>query len=118
MTLLPALRQFMPPNPRTGDPGGIVFNLAHGIQGDARYTHVPSMLEMAGIAYVGPTPLGLAQALDKVAAKALMQHAGVPTPASPSEQVKRKATCMPRAMYRCATESTIDQSKRPFSGSR
>ncbi len=81
MTLLRELSEFIPPHPRTGQPGGIVFNLAHGIQGNARSTHVPAMLEMSGIAYTGATPVGHALALDKAAAKALMQRAGVPTPA-------------------------------------
>ncbi len=80
MSLLNELNQFVPPNPRTGHPGGIVLNLAHGIQGNGRYTHVPAMLEMAGIAYAGPTPNGHAVISDKVVAKTLLQQAGVPTP--------------------------------------
>ncbi len=80
-SLLKELRQFIPPNPRTGEPGGIVFNLAHGIQGQGPPTHVPAMLEMAGVAYTGPTPLGLALALDRFVVKTVMQEAGVPTPA-------------------------------------
>jgi len=79
-SLLKELRKFFPPYPRTGEPGGIVLNLAHGIRGDARTTHVPALLEMSGIAYVGPTPLGHAVAFDKVVAKVLMQQAAVPTP--------------------------------------
>ena len=81
MSLLPGLREYIPAHSRTGEPGGIVFNLAYGIQGDARYTHVPAMLEMAGIAYTSANPLGHALALDKVVAKVLMQSAGIPTPA-------------------------------------
>lgn len=81
LSLLRELRDFMPPDPRTGRPGGIVFNLAHGIQGNARSTHVPAMLEMAGIAYTGASPLGHALALDKVVARMLLQRAGVRTPA-------------------------------------
>ena len=81
MTLLGELRQFMPSHPLTGQPGGIVFNLAHGIQGHGRYTHVPAMLEMAGVAYTGPTPLGHAAIFDRKVAKTLIQQAGVPTPA-------------------------------------
>jgi D-alanine-D-alanine ligase len=80
-SLLNELRRFMPPNPRTGQPGGIVFNLAHGIQGEAPYTHVPAMLEMSGIAYTGAAPLGHALTLDRFVAKTLMQQAGVLTPA-------------------------------------
>lgn len=67
--------------PGSAAPGGLVFNMAYGIQGDARYTHVPAMLEMCGFPYTGSTPLGHALALDKVITKILMVEAGVPTPA-------------------------------------
>ena len=59
----------------------LVLNMAYGIQGEARYTHVPAMLEMAGVPYTGATPLGHAVSLDKIVAKVLMREAGVPTPA-------------------------------------
>jgi D-alanine-D-alanine ligase len=62
-------------------PPVMVFNMAYGIQGDARYTHLPGMLELAGIPYTGSNPLGHALALDKVITKVLMIDAGVPTPA-------------------------------------
>ncbi len=62
-------------------PGVFVFNMAYGMQGDARYTHLPAMLELAGIPYTGSSPLGHALALDKVVTKILMSDAGVPTPA-------------------------------------
>jgi D-alanine-D-alanine ligase len=78
-TLFQALDEFMP----TGlecEPTGIVFNMAYGIQGNCRYTHVPAMLEMAGVPYTGSDPLGHALALDKVITKDLLRQAGVPTP--------------------------------------
>ncbi|HYM82458.1 MAG TPA: 7TM domain-containing protein [Candidatus Limnocylindria bacterium] len=80
-SLLKELRRFFPLNPTTGELEGMVLNLAHGIQGDARTTHVPAVLEMSGIAYSGPTPLGHAMIFDPVVAKVLMQLAGIPTPA-------------------------------------
>jgi D-alanine-D-alanine ligase len=79
--LFDELRRFMPPDPLTGAPTGMVFNMAYGIQGEARYTHLPAMLELAGVPYTGSTPLGHALALDKVITKVLMLDAGVPTPA-------------------------------------
>ncbi|MBW2275562.1 MAG: ATP-grasp domain-containing protein [Deltaproteobacteria bacterium] len=82
MSLLSKLQDFIPPHPTTGQPGGIAFNLAHGIQGDAPVAHVPAMLEMAGVAYTGPTSLGHLLALDKVVAGQLLRQAGVPTPDS------------------------------------
>jgi len=69
----------MPPG-ADGRPTGMVFNMAYGIQGESRYTHVPAMLEMAGIPYTGASPLGHAVALDKVITKILIHDAGVPTP--------------------------------------
>jgi D-alanine-D-alanine ligase len=78
--LLATLEGFMPPN-REGRPTGLVFNMAYGIQGECRYTHVPAMLEMAGVPYTGSGPLGHALALDKVITKHLIRAAGVPTPA-------------------------------------
>lgn len=80
MTMLPGLAEYLAPDPATGRPGGLVFNLSYGVQGDCRYTHVPGMLEMAGIPYTGSSPLGHTLALDKVITKILMVEAGVPTP--------------------------------------
>ncbi|MCX5688970.1 MAG: ATP-grasp domain-containing protein [Planctomycetota bacterium] len=80
MTMLPALQEYLRPQ-ETGLPGGMVFNMAYGVQGDCRYTHVPAMLEMAGIPYTGSSPLGHTLALDKVITKILAIEAGVPTPA-------------------------------------
>lgn len=80
-TLLSELERFMPSCPVTGRPTGLVFNMAYGIQGECRYTHVPAVLEMAGIPYTGSSPMGHVLALDKVITKILMQEAGVPTPA-------------------------------------
>jgi D-alanine-D-alanine ligase len=59
---------------------GMVFNMAYGIQGESRYTHIPSMLEMLGIPYVGSGPSGHSLALDKTITKIIMQKHQVPTP--------------------------------------
>ncbi|APO70347.1 D-alanine--D-alanine ligase protein (plasmid) [Rhizobium gallicum] len=77
--LLTTLEQFMPPDP-LARPSGIVFNLAEGIQGGSRFTHVPAMLEMAGVPYTGSNPLGHGLADDKVISKTLIRDRGVPTP--------------------------------------
>ena len=79
VTLFQALDEFMPTSPEC-EPTGIVFNMAYGIQGNCRYTHVPAMLEMAGVPYTGSDPLGHALALDKVITKDLLRQAGIPTP--------------------------------------
>lgn len=60
--------------------GGMVFNLSYGIQGRARYTHLPAMLEMLGVPYVGSGPETHAIALDKVLTKIVLLHHGLPTP--------------------------------------
>ncbi|MGY3294400.1 D-alanine-D-alanine ligase [Bradyrhizobium sp. LM3.6] len=77
--LLATLERFMPPDEQAR-PSGIVFNMAYGIQGDCRYTHVPAMLEMAGVPYTGSSPLGHGLALDKAITKTLIRDRGVPTP--------------------------------------
>lgn len=77
--MLRVLEIFMPPDAQ-GRPTGMVFNMAYGIQGNCRYTHVPAMLEMAGVPYTGSSPLGHALALDKVITKDLLRQAGIPTP--------------------------------------
>ncbi|PBB39940.1 hypothetical protein CK222_30920 [Mesorhizobium sp. WSM3866] len=76
--LLATLERFMPPDPQTR-PSGFVFNLAVGIQGESRSTHVPAMLEMAGVPYTGSGPLGHGLVDDKVISKTLMRSSGVPT---------------------------------------
>ena len=80
MTLLRELRKFLPPHPRTGRPGGVVLNLGAGIQGRGPSTHVPAMLEMAGIAYTGPDPVGHARLGDPYGLLLLLRQAGVPVP--------------------------------------
>ncbi len=93
VNLLANLNAFIPPDTVTGRPTGMVFNMAYGIQGDARYTQVPAMLEMAGIPYTGPGPQSHAMCLDKVITKLLLEQHGIPTPrfrvlADPKEQVR------------------------------
>jgi D-alanine-D-alanine ligase len=80
-TLLATLEAFAPPDPDTGEPTGLVLNLAYGIQGESRYTHVPAMLELAGVPYTGASPLGHDISLDKAIAKRLLQAVALPTPA-------------------------------------
>lgn len=80
-TLLGALEEFAPADPATRRPTGLVLNMAYGIQGESRYTHVPAMLELAGIPYTGACPLGHAVSLDKAVTKRLLQAAGLLTPA-------------------------------------
>lgn len=77
--LIGRLEEFMP-RVLKGEQPGLVFNLSYGIQGQARYTHVPSILEMVGIPYVGSGPLAHGMALDKVVAKTIFNQHGLPTP--------------------------------------
>jgi len=80
-SLLKGLDRFLSPDATGGEKRGMVLNLAHGVHGDAPATQVPALLEMSGIPYVGPTPLGHAMASDRVVAKTLLQRAAIPTPA-------------------------------------
>jgi len=77
--LVDRLEDFMP-QVIQGERPGMVFNVSYGLQGQARYTHVPSILEMVGIPYVGSGPLGHSLALDKVVTKMLLRQRGIPTP--------------------------------------
>ncbi len=77
--LIPHLEKFMP-QVLKGERPGMVFNLSYGIQGQARYTHIPSILEMVGIPYVGSGPLAHSLALDKVVTKMLLKQHNLPTP--------------------------------------
>ena len=73
------LREFMP-KVIAGDRPGMVFNMAYGIQGQNRYTHVPAMMEMLGIPYIGSGPEGHAIVQDKVLTKIVLQKNNIPTP--------------------------------------
>ncbi|MEA2109322.1 MAG: ATP-grasp domain-containing protein [Pseudomonadota bacterium] len=77
--LIERLEEFMPAVVK-GERPGMALNLAYGIQGSARYTHVPGILEMVGIPYVGSGPLAHSLAQDKVVAKVLFKQNGLPTP--------------------------------------
>ena len=76
--LIDRLEDFMP-RVLKGERPGLVFNVSYGIQGQARYTHVPSILEMVGIPYVGSGPLAHSLALDKVVSKMIFRQQGIPT---------------------------------------
>lgn len=77
--LLTKLNKFLPKLSKRR-PNGIVFNLALGVQGKCRYTHVPSLLELAGIPYTGSNPMGHTLAQDKVVAKQIFMASNLPTP--------------------------------------
>ena len=77
--LIERLGDFMP-KVLKGELPGLVFNVSYGIQGQARYAHVPSILEMIGIPYVGSGPLAHGLALDKVVAKIIFRQHNLPTP--------------------------------------
>jgi len=66
----------------------IVFNIAEGLRGESRESHIPVLLEMLGIPYTGSGPLTLAIALDKALTHRLLSMNGVP---SPDFQVFKKA---------------------------
>lgn len=68
------------PSVISGERPGLVFNLSYGIQGRARYTHIPAIFEMLGIPYVGSGPETHAVALDKVLTKMVLLQRGLPTP--------------------------------------
>ena len=77
--LVARLEEFMPRVVK-GERPGLVFNVSYGVQGQARYTHVPSILEMVGIPYVASGPLAHSLCLDKVVTKMILRQHGLPTP--------------------------------------
>ena len=79
MNFIDDMKDFMP-RVVAGDRPGMVFNMAYGIQGQNRYTHVPAMLEMMGIPYVGSGPETHAVVQDKVMTKMVLQKNNIPTP--------------------------------------
>ena len=91
--IIERLENFMP-RVSEGEQMGMIFNMAYGIQGESRYTHIPSMLEMLGLPYVGSSPSGHALALDKVLTKIIWKNNHLPTPefwvfSSPNENLSR-----------------------------
>ncbi|MDE5415088.1 M20/M25/M40 family metallo-hydrolase [Alkalihalobacterium chitinilyticum] len=77
--IIAKLEEFMP-SVVSGERPGLVFNLSYGIQGKGRYMHIPGILEMLGIPYVGSGPETHALALDKVVTKMILIQRGLPTP--------------------------------------
>jgi D-alanine-D-alanine ligase len=90
--LLNKLKKFLPKLSKRRA-NGIVLNMALGIQGKCRYTHVPAILEVAGIPYTGSSPLGHTLAMDKVVAKQIFTSSRLPTPnhqvfSNPNQRVR------------------------------
>lgn len=77
--LIDRLGDFLNPERHPRWPG-LVLNLAYGVQGRLRYVHVPGLLEMLGIPYVGSGPLAHALCSDKITTKIICRHCGLPTP--------------------------------------
>ncbi|MBN2657386.1 MAG: hypothetical protein JXR86_10020 [Spirochaetales bacterium] len=59
----------------------LVFNRAEGIRGESRESHIPAILEMLGIPYVGSGPGTLAVCLNKAWTKHFLRGSEVSTPA-------------------------------------
>lgn len=77
--IISALEEFMP-SVISGERPGLVFNLSYGIQGRTRYAHIPGILEMLGIPYLGSGPETHTIVLDKVLTKIVLLQKGLPTP--------------------------------------
>ena len=58
----------------------LVFNIAEGLIGPNRESHIPSICEMLGLPYTGSDPLTLGICLDKSRAKEILSYHGIPTP--------------------------------------
>jgi D-alanine--D-alanine ligase len=58
----------------------LAFNRAEGLRGDSRESHVPAILEMLGIPYVGSNVLTTAVCLNKAWTKKALRYHGISTP--------------------------------------
>lgn len=58
----------------------LVFNRAEGLRGDSRESHVPAILEMLNIPYVGSNVLTTAICLNKAWTKKALHYHGISTP--------------------------------------
>ena len=101
--LISNLESFMPRVVK-GERPGMVFNVSYGLQGQARYTHVPSILEMIGIPYVASGPLGHSLALDKVVTKMMLRQNDIPTP--DFAYTILRTHCARRLRYPCVKPKT------------
>ena len=79
MHAIDEMHNFMP-KVMDGDRPGLVFNMAYGLQGHNRYTHVPAILEMLGVPYLGSGPAAHAIVQDKAMTKVILQRNNIPTP--------------------------------------
>ena len=57
----------------------VVFNMAEGLHGPCRESHVPALCEYLNIPYTGSDPLTLALTLHKGRTKEILAYRGVPT---------------------------------------
>ena len=57
----------------------IVFNIAEGLHGVNRESHVPAICEFFGVPYSGSDPFTLALCLDKARTKETLAYHGIPT---------------------------------------
>jgi D-alanine-D-alanine ligase len=57
----------------------ICFNIAEGLRGDSRESHVPAVLEMLSVPYTGAKVLTHAISLDKYTTKQIWRDSGLPT---------------------------------------
>ncbi|HNT26284.1 MAG TPA: hypothetical protein PKM21_18090 [Anaerolineales bacterium] len=58
----------------------IVFNIAEGLRGESRESHIPVVCEMLDIHYTGSGPLTLALCLNKARTKEILLHYNISTP--------------------------------------
>ena len=116
----------------------IVFNIAEGLTGPNRESHVPAICEFWSMPYTGSDPLTLALCLDKGRTKEILSHHGIPTApftvvAGPEELdgfatwpaivkplhegssmgITRSSYCRSRAEVRRAIEGVVARYRQP-----
>ena len=78
VVLLEADQGFMEKLARSGV--DFVFNIAEGIQGESRESHIPAILEMMNVPYSGSGVLTQAITLNKSRKKEILRYYDIPTP--------------------------------------
>jgi len=58
----------------------LAFNIAEGVFGESRESHIPAILEMLRVPYTGSGIMSLALNLDKAMTKRVLDHHKIPTP--------------------------------------
>jgi len=115
-SLLRELSDWLPTNPGSAA-RGIVLNLSTGVRGAGRFSHIPAMLEIAGIPYTGPDPQSQSRLSDRYALLTLLEKSRVPVPphkliSEPGRSAKLELPASARPRYEPDATRIVVRKKR------